>query len=350
MSGFSKINLLDLDAAEVKAHIARLGYPAYVADQILEWVYKKYVFDFAQMTNLSKAARAQLSEAFDVRVYEPTERLNSSDHFACKYVFTVDGGAIESVVIREPRFHSLCVSSQMGCAMKCGFCLTGVAGFKRNLSPGEIVAQFLRAQKDGEHISRIVFMGMGEPLANFDRVMKAIRILTDPLQGGLGKRRITVSTSGLLAGIQRLIDEDIHLNLAFSVGFADPVRRHEVMPLDVKNPLADVVAALKTYLFKHNRKLTLEYTLLEGLNDTPSALDHLARLAKKLDAKVNLINLNPHREIPYRPVSTEVLTGFKAALQEKGLRVTIRFTKGQDIVAACGQLGESILKELASKD
>ena len=205
------------------------------------------------------------------------------------------------------------------------------------------IAQILLAKQQGHPITHLVFMGMGEPLLNFDEVFGAIRHVCDETTFNFSKRKITVSTSGILHGIKRLIDEDIVINLAFSVGHPNPEKRKVLMPIEERNPIFEISRLLSTYNTLHNRKLTLEYTLLKGQNEDEETLIELANLAKFLKAKVNLINLNPHPKIPHEPVSFNTLKRFQNGLKYQGVPVTVRVTKGQDIIAACGQLGESLL-------
>ena len=209
---------------------------------------------------------------------------------------------------------------------------------KENLTVSEIVAQLAIILSKGHNITHVVFMGMGEPLLNLKSVLPALDWLQSDQGFNLSKRHITVSTSGYLAGIQQLIKEGIHLNLAFSVGSANPAIRETIMPIEKRNPIMDVSQALSQYSKQHNRKLTLEYTLLKGVNDSTNCANQLANLAQFLNAKVNLINLNPHPKIPFEPVSQSALMAFKDVLLKQNIRTTVRYSKGQDVVAACGQL------------
>lgn len=336
--------LLSLTLADLKQQIQSLGMPGFIATQIWEWVFHHNQVDFDAMSNISKSNRAILDSHFAKNPFRSIEAIPSADRLATKYVFKLDeDNAIEAVALSEKGYTTLCVSSQCGCPVNCQFCLTGVAGFRKNLSADAIVRQVIAARAMGEPVTHLVFMGMGEPLLNLAAVLTAIEILTDPAGLGISRRKITVSTSGILAGIRALTSRNIPLNLAFSVGSTDPQKRLELMPITKTNPLPDVIAALQAYLSLHNRKLTLEYTLLENENDKMADAVALAKLAKLLRAKVNLINLNPHSRIPYRPVNPTVLGQFKRTIHAQGVPVTIRFRKGQDIAAACGQLGESIL-------
>lgn len=345
-----KQNMFGLMPNELRDAITRAGMPKFVSNQVLNWMYKNDVIDPAKMTNISIAHRNELASRFDWLPFPTYEVLPSKDDLAVKIISKLsDGYSIESVVLREKSYNTLCVSSQSGCPVACQFCLTGYAGFKRNLSAAEIVAQVMLARHLGYPISHMVYMGMGEPLLNFDNVFKSIDILCDPETVNISRRKITVSTSGIKAGIQRLIDTDRNINLAFSVGNPNPLKRVHLMPIEKRNPIIEVARMLNDYQRKHNRKLTLEYTLLEGVNDGEDEIRELANLSKFLDAKINLINLNPHINIPFRPVSAKRLGDFKDQLLRLGSAVTVRFRKGQDIAAACGQLGESLINTPSQK-
>ncbi|NDC82959.1 23S rRNA (adenine(2503)-C(2))-methyltransferase RlmN [bacterium] len=340
----SRINPLSLGPSDFEALMVSWGYKPFVARQILTWVFHHNVTDLDQMTNLSKSIRGDLAERLTLESMADVEVVPSGDSSATKFVLTLlDGKKIECVVLHEKAYNTLCVSSQCGCPVDCKFCLTGVVGFKRNLEVHEIIAQITVVQQRGFPITNLVFMGMGEPLLNYDNVFKAIDIITSEAGFHLSKRNITVSTSGYLAGIKRLIADQRAINLAFSVGNANPVKRARIMPIEGRNSIIDVAKTLHDYQSSHNRKLTLEYTLLHGQNDSEQDIKELANLAKYLNAKVNLINLNPHIRIPFKPVSSSQMAQARDWLKKLKVPVTIRFRRGQEISAACGQLGESHL-------
>ncbi len=339
-----KQSLLNYSPEQFKDWCISHQLPSYTAKQVMDWVYHQLEFEFAKMSNLSKSTRQVLETHFDEIPFQSVKAVESKDSLAKKHILTLkDGKPIECVVLREKDYNTLCVSSQSGCGVGCTFCLTGYAGFQRQLSIGEIVGQVLIANQLGDPISHVVFMGMGEPLLNYENVSAAIDRLTAPELLNMSKRKITVSTSGYLAGIKRLIDDKKAINLAFSVGNPNPKKRERIMPCETRNPIREVARLLHNYQQLHNRKLTLEYTLLENENDGQEEAEELANLARYLEAKVNLINLNPHPKIPHRPVSVEKLKKFRDYIKNKGVPVTIRFRKGDDIAAACGQLGESII-------
>lgn len=322
--------------------------PSYTLSQVRSWVIDRGVLDIPSMTNISKANRDQLAQQLTIHPFKTIQSFPASDGSATKYVLELPHGeCIEAVAINEKKYETLCISCQVGCPVDCKFCLTGVSGFKRNLSVSQIVSQLAVINARGHRITHVVFMGMGEPLLNLASVLPAIEWLQQDWGFNLSKRHITVSTSGYLAGIQTLIRQNISLNLAFSVGCADPIIRKTIMPIEERNPIVDVAQALSVYGKQHNRKLTLEYTLLRGVNDSRDCAEQLGHLAHFLQAKVNLINLNPHPSIPFEPVSTQTLMHFKQQLIRHRVTTTIRYSKGQDVVAACGQLGESNLRPSA---
>jgi len=333
-------SLLELSLNEIEQAITEAGLPRFVADQVIQWVYKKQTIDFDAMNNIAKPNREKLASMFSIPVWQQFEIKSSTDNRAKKYVITLlDGEKIEAVLLREKDYNTLCISSQVGCALKCQFCFTGTLGLKRNLSSAEIIAQILIAGIDKEPVSNIVFMGMGEPLLNYDAVVSAIHLINDPKGFEIGKRRITISTCGILDGIERLSKEGIVLNIAFSVGHPDPLKRRQLMPVETKNPIIQVARALKAYQSQHNRKLTLEYTLLQGKNDLEGDIAELINLAKYLNSKINLIAFNPFPGTSFKPVATQNLNLIKERIVQSKVDVTIRFRKGSDIGAACGQLG-----------
>ncbi len=335
--------LLDLQIPEWDVQFKTLGMPAFVARQVRDWVFGQNVTVFSNMSNISKANREKLADHFTVMPYRKIEILPSKDKLATKLIFELsDGAKVEAVILKEPTYTNLCVSSQAGCPVDCKFCVTGIGGYKRNLTVAEIVGQVIAANQVGQIISHLVFMGMGEPLLNYDRLFLALDTIHSSDGLGISKRKVTVSTSGYLASIQRLITDERWINLAFSVGSPIPEKRLAIMPIEERNPIKEVVATLRKFLSHHNRKLTLEYTIMEGINDSDEDAKGLAQIAKTLKAKVNVINLNPHHWIPFNPVSTAVLHRFVGRLRHFGAPVTVRFRKGQDIGAACGQLGGDI--------
>lgn len=340
-----KLNLLSLTLKEIQDSFAQHGLKTFVAKQVCDWIYEKKVLSFYEMSNISKANQDLLDKHYSVACISHIEKIQSEES-AVKLVGKLnDGFSIEFVVLHQDGYNTLCVSSQCGCAVDCKFCLTGYAGFKRNLTVEEIVGQIAHAENLGFPIRNLVFMGMGEPLLNYKNLRKAVDIFTAEWAFNISNRKYTISTSGFKKTIQQLIDDEWYVNLAFSVGCTDPIIRQRIMPVEKHNPITEVTRLIKHYQSLHNRQLTLEYTLLEGVNDGGLALKGLGNLAKYLNAKVNLINLNPHRNIPFEPVSIKKLKSAQKYIRDQKIPVTIRYRKGQDIAAACGQLGESIIKE-----
>jgi 23S rRNA (adenine2503-C2)-methyltransferase len=323
------------------------GEPKFRAAQVMEWVYRKRATDFAQMSNLSAPLRARLAEAFCLRSLRVAREQGSRDTTR-KFLFRLhDGRFIESVVIpANPALygetsdrHTLCVSTQVGCAMDCRFCASGLNGLTRNLDPAEIVEQVLQAETlTGERMDNLVFMGMGEPLANYRNLMTALTILNAPWGVGIGARHITLSTSGLVPQIRKLAGERLPVRLAVSLHGATDEVRERIMPVNRKYPLAQLIPALQEYCAAKHQIITLEFILIEDVNDSLEQAAHLARLAKKLRAKVNLIPYNQVEGLPWSRPSEARQDAFAEILQSQGVTTTLRREKGHDIEAACGQL------------
>jgi 23S rRNA (adenine2503-C2)-methyltransferase len=340
-----KQSLLQFDKKTLESSFIDRGIKSFVANQVLDWIYKKKKTAFSEMRNISGLNKDILEKYYLISPISNVSAISSEEH-AVKFVGTLlDKLTVEFVVLKQDGYNTLCVSSQCGCPVDCKFCLTGVAGFKRNLTTDEIVAQILHAESAGYPIRNLVFMGMGEPLLNYNNVRNAISILTSDWGFDISNRKYTISTSGFKKTIQKLMDDEWFVNLAFSVGSADPIVRERIMPVERSNPIVEVSRLIKHYQSMHNRKLTLEYTLLKGVNDSKKQIDGLINLAKYLNAKINLINLNPHSKIPFEPVSSITLKSIMTYIKSASLSVTVRYRKGQDIAAACGQLGESILTQ-----
>jgi 23S rRNA (adenine2503-C2)-methyltransferase len=344
------INLFGLDRTALRARFAEMGEAQYRADQVMNWIYRRGISDFTQMTNLGKDLRGRLAGVF---VIEPPELVNEqvSADGTRKWVLKAgEGQAIETVFIPEDDRGTLCISSQVGCAMDCSFCSTGAQGFSRNLSTAEIVAQVWFAAKtlggDFQHdrvVSNVVFMGMGEPLANYGEVLPALRILLDDHGFGLSKRKVTVSTSGLVPFIERL-REDVDTAMAVSLHAPNDALRNELVPINRKYPLAELMAACKRYTEGKDRKahIVYEYVMLDGVNDAPEHARQLAKLLAGLPAKVNLIPFNPFPQTQYRRSPIERIRAFADILKAKDILTTIRKTRGDDIDAACGQLAGKV--------
>lgn len=340
------INLFGFDRARFREQFERIGEKPYRADQIMQWIYRRGVDDFGAMSNLSKALRARLESDFEIRPPELLAEQQSADGTR-KWVLKVgEAQAVETVFIPDRGRGTLCISSQVGCAMDCAFCSTAQQGLSRNLSTAEIVAQvWFAARTLGGNfqtervISNVVFMGMGEPLANYSAVLSAVRVLQDDFGFGLSKRRVTVSTSGLIPFMDRL-RTDTDTALAVSLHAADNDLRNELVPINRKYPLADLMDACRRYTAGRDHKMHVvyEYVMLDGVNDSPAQARDLARLLSDLPAKVNLIPFNPFPQTRFRRSKPEAIEAFANVLRSRGIVSTTRRTRGDDIDAACGQL------------
>jgi 23S rRNA (adenine2503-C2)-methyltransferase len=336
-----KKNILEFSGDQLRSWLAEREIAAYRADQIQKWIYLRQADNFDFMTDLSKDIRSMLSQQFKIGRLE-TELVETSRDGSSKYLFKLnDGKRIESVLIPERDHYTLCVSSQVGCAQDCGFCLTAVGGFERNLSRGEIVAQVRDINKDlGDQIrlTNIVFMGMGEPLANYKNLLSAIGILTDNDAGlRFASRRVTVSTAGLVPKITAL-GRDTRVNLAVSLNATDNKTRNRLMPINRKYPLEKLMEACRQYLPAPGRRITFEYILIKGINDSVDDAERLAKLLRPIRCKVNLIPFNTHEGCDFERPAEAVIQAFYDVLFAKNYTVIIRRSKGQDISAACGQL------------
>ena len=336
-----------LTLAEIEARLAAAGQPKYRAVQVAQWLYEKRAKSFAEMTNQPAPLRAQLGEEFLFDELEQVRVLGSKDTTQ-KFLFRLgDGALIESVLIpASPALYgeasdrrTLCVSTQVGCAYGCKFCASGLDGFARNLGAHEIVGQFLRIEElSGEKVNNIVFMGMGEPLANFANLMKAISIINAPWGIGLGARHITISTSGLAPQIRELAQQPLQVRLAISLHGATDEVREQIMPVNRKYPLAVLLEACAFYTERKKQRLTFEYILIEGIKDRPEDAAALARLVRKVNAKVNCIPYNIVDGLDWKRPSVARQDAFMAVLDAARVPATIRREKGGDIAAACGQL------------
>jgi 23S rRNA (adenine2503-C2)-methyltransferase len=344
MTPIAKTNLFDLDRPALEAFFAARGERAFRAGQVMKWLYGQGVTDFAAMTNLGKGLRAALDEALEVRLPEVVADRLSADGSRKWLLRLSDNNCIETVFIPEDGRGTLCVSSQVGCMLNCSFCSTAQQGFNRNLTSGEIVAQvWLAAQGLGRHpdgsrrLSNVVMMGMGEPLLNYDNVVRAMRLLLDDFGYGLSKRRITLSTAGIVPAIRQL-REDCAVSLAVSLHAPDDLLRSELVPLNRKYPIRELLAACHAYVGDSRRRVTFEYVLLSGVNDSDAHARTLVRILERVPAKVNLIPFNPFPDTRYRRSSPERIQRFFEILNRAGIVTITRKTRGDDIDAACGQL------------
>jgi len=341
------MDLLSLNQDELGDELEKLGEPRYRAAQLIAWVYARRATSFDAMTNLPAALRAKLDASFSLRPLKTARETGSKDTTR-KFLFQLhDEQLIETVLIpASPALYgeradrrTICISSQVGCAYGCKFCASGIDGWKRNLTAGEIVAQFLAVEEiSGEKINNIVFMGMGEPFANYDNLMKAISIINAPWGIGLGSRHITVSTSGLVPRIRDYSDQPLQLRLAISLHGATDAVRGQIMPVNRKYPLAELIEACAYYTSKKKQHLTFEYILIKDVNDTPEQARELAKYARDLNAKVNLIPYNTVVDLDWERPEEDVQESFLKIVKARGVSATLRREKGHDIAAACGQL------------
>jgi len=353
-------NILDLTYHELKELVGSLRQPAYRADQIAWWVYKKLAVSFEEMTDLPQSFRRKLAEVASLSSLTPIDEKTSADGQTRKVLFRLeDGRTIESSLMlyektgssRERR--TVCVSTQVGCPIGCPFCATGQQGFERNLRPGEIIEQVLyfmrliNAEQQGKveeldlprrPVTNVVFMGMGEPLANYEAVWQSIEVLNSKHGLGLGARQITISTVGLVPQIKRLAEESIHVELAISLHAANDALRNKLVPINKKYPLSQLIPACREYFRKTGRRPTFEYALFQGVNDSVEHARALASLLESMNCQVNLIAGNPSACKEFAPSPMKKVLAFQKILKDSGVSSTVRVSKGADIEAGCGQL------------
>ena len=354
-----RTNLLGLPRPALEEFVSQVGSRPFRARQLMQWVYKRGVSSFADMTDLAKDFRTRLAQAAEVRAPQIVSVQRSADG-TCKWSLRADAGqAYEMVFIPEPDRGTLCISSQVGCALDCSFCATAQQGFNRNLSTAEIVGQVWLAVRelareasptadataaaDPRRVTNVVLMGMGEPLANFRNVVPALGVLLDDFGFDLSRRRVTLSTSGLVPQIYKLA-QVANVALAVSLHAPDDALRSELVPINRKHPIAELLSACWHYLDEQNgRSVTFEYVMLDGVNDSPAQARALARLLKGHPAKVNLIPFNPFPGTHYRRSPAAAIQRFRDELLQRGVLATVRRTRGEDIDAACGQLAGRVI-------
>lgn len=343
----AKPNLLDFGVKELETLLVALGEPRFRAQQILQWVHQRGVLDFEAMSNLSKPLRAKLQEAVNVALPEVALERFSQDG-TCKWLFRLhDGNVIETVFIPERGRGTLCVSSQVGCALNCSFCSTGKEGFNRNLSLGEIIGQVWMAvrrlaERGTQTVTNVVMMGMGEPLLNYDPVVGAMQLMLDDLAYGLSKYRVTLSTSGVIPAMQKL-RQDIPVALAVSLHAPTNELRDQLVPINRRYPLEQLIPLCRDYYRRGSKRVvTFEYVMLAGINDGLAEAKALIRLLANVPCKVNLIPFNPFPGTNYQRSSDEVVETFRQRLLQSGLQAWTRKTRGDDIEGACGQLAGQI--------
>lgn len=332
-------NIKDYDLDELKEEFLKLGEKAYRAEQVFKWIYVEEVTSFDDMTNISKELREKLKEVFSFHNFKILKKQQSVDGTK-KYLFDIlDDNAIESVLMEYHHGKTICVSSQVGCKMGCKFCASTGIKFARNLTAGEIVEQILAVQRDEQiRISNIVFMGIGEPLDNFDNVMKAIKILNNPKGLNIGARHISISTSGLVPKIYELADRNLQCTLSISLHATNDKKRSEMMPVNNAYNIEELMKACKYYISKTNKRISFEYALAKDNNDNLKDADELAKLLKGMICHVNLIPINKIENGEFTKSTNENIIKFRDYLNSKGIVATIRRELGSDIDAACGQL------------
>jgi 23S rRNA (adenine2503-C2)-methyltransferase len=341
MSHAARIDAAGLEVAELEAAFERLGVERFRARQLHRWIWRRGIDDFAAMSDLSRALRAKLADAFEIVSPRVVHRDVSADGTTKFLLELSDARRIESVYIPDTPAQTFCISTQVGCAMRCAFCLTGKMGMIRNLCAGEIAGQVRVLARELDLLGapfNIVLMGMGEPLHNYDETMKALRLLADRNGMAVPARRVTLSTVGVLPALERLATEAYMPNLAVSLHATTEDVRDALVPVNRKYGLADLIEACKRFPLKRRVRITFEYVLLEGVNDTPQDARRLVRLLADIRAKVNLIPLNEAPSIPFARPSDARVDAFARVLAAKGIRVSVRKSRGRDIRAACGQL------------
>ncbi len=337
-----KINLKNLSLPELEKLVASLGEKPFRAKQLASWLYNRGAASLAEMTDISKKLREELSAKAWISFLRPEKVLTSADGTR-KFLFRLaDGQKIESVLLVERDHLTLCLSTQVGCPLGCKFCLTGARGFQRNLESFEILDQILGVRAtlaSSAKIRNLVFMGMGEPLLNFDNVMRALEIICSPQGLQFSHRRVTLSTAGLIPEMKKLLSRKNFVKLAISLNATTEEQRNFLMPINRKYPLTELLQACRQISLPNREKITFEYVLLQGVNDTAADAFRLARLLKGLPAKINLIPFNEHPASPFKRPAEEAIQEFREILLAHGFTAVIRQSKGTDILAACGQLG-----------
>lgn len=334
-----KQDIKSLSRQELKDALKAMGQPAFREKQIFTWLHRG-VTSFEEMTNLSKALRQELGETFYITVPEAVRRQVSQQDGTRKYLWKLrDGNCVESVLMQYHHGNTICISSEVGCAMGCAFCASTLGGLVRRLEPSEMLDQVIFTQLDsGLPISNIVLMGIGEPLDNYDTVLKFLRLVNDPDGLNIGMRHISLSTCGLVPKIDRLAEEDLQITLSVSLHAPDNETRSRIMPVNRAYPVEELIDGCRRYFEKTGRRISFEYAMIRGVNDTPEAAELLLRRLKGMMAHVNLIPLNNVEESPLKPSTPAAVARFQKILNEGGVTATVRRTLGSDIDASCGQL------------
>jgi 23S rRNA (adenine2503-C2)-methyltransferase len=336
-------SLYDLALTELEERLSSLGQPAYRARQLFSWTYQRLVADYAEMINLPAALRAELASSLPIGTMQPVREIATDGGETIKTLYRAfDGQFVETVLMLYPDRATVCVSCQVGCAVGCAFCATGLGGLTRNLTTGEMVQQTVdaarRARDLGRSLTNLVMMGMGEPFHNYDATMKLVAILNDQRGLGFGARRITISTSGIVPMIDKLAAEPFRVNLAVSLHAPDDDLRGRLVPINRRYPIADLMGAIHRYIARTGRRVSFEYALMKGINDSDDTARALADLLSGTLCHVNVIPLNPVDVLPYERPDKSGIDRFAATLRAAGIPATVRYSRGVDIAAACGQL------------
>jgi 23S rRNA (adenine2503-C2)-methyltransferase len=347
-----RIDIKSLDFEELNNLVLELGEKSFRAKQIYEWLHVKLVHSFEEMSNLSKNLRDKLNEKCFLTALKPVEILTSKVDGTKKYLFELqDGNIIESVLMRYHHGNSVCISTQVGCRMGCKFCASTLDGLERNLLPSEMLDEIYTIQKDiGERVSNIVLMGSGEPLDNYDNVMKFLKLISDDYGLNISQRNITLSTCGLVPKIYELADSQVQITLAISLHASEDETRKELMPVAKAYKIDEILKACNYYFDKTGRRLTFEYSLVSGINDTVEGAVRLGELLKGINCHVNLIPVNPIKERDFKQSEKQAIEKFKNKLEKYGINVTIRREMGRDINGACGQLRKSYNETKKTKE
>lgn len=343
----SKIDIKSMNLAELTEFVASIGEKAFRAKQLYQWLHVKQVYAFDDMTNLSKAFREKLDEVSFITDLKQEQVQISQIDGTRKYLFLLeDGNVIESVLMRYKHGNSVCISSQVGCRMGCRFCASTLDGLVRGLRPSEMIDQIYKIGQDiGERISNVVVMGTGEPMDNYDNLLKSITLLTDENGLNISQRNLTVSTCGIVPRMRQLADEKLSITLALSLHASNQKKRLELMPVANKYDIHDVIDACKYYFDQTGRRVTFEYSLVGGVNDTDEDARELSQLIHGMNCHVNLIPVNPIKERDYVQSNAAVIAAFKNKLEKNGINVTVRREMGRDIDGACGQLRKRYINE-----
>lgn len=343
----AKADLRSMDGTELEHFITEMGEPKFRAKQIFDWIHAKQADSFAEMTNLSKTLRERLEETAGLPRTETVRRLVSQKDGTRKYLFALENGSvIESVLMKYEYGNTVCISTQAGCRMGCRFCASTLEGVERSLTAGEMLSQVYRIQKDcGERITGVVLMGSGEPLDNYGNVLKFLRLINDPKGQNMGQRHITLSTCGLVDKIYELAEEELQITLAVSLHAPNDGIRNKIMPVSRANPMDALLAACRAYADRTKRRITFEYAMMQGVNDSDACARELAGRLRHMLCHVNLIPVNDVKERDFVKSPDEQVRRFAAILQENGVETTVRRRLGSDIDAACGQLRRGYLKK-----